>query len=135
MLNKCTFIGNMGKDPEIRTLQNGKMVASFSLAVTESWKDKNTGEKKSSTEWINCATFTAAKVIQNYTGKGSKLYVEGKYKLEKYTDKDGNEKQSPKFVIQSVQLLDSKPQTQQTHQGYGQQPSFQAPLDDNVIPF
>ena len=137
MLNKCTFIGNMGRDPEIRTLQNGKQVASFSLAVKKSWKDKNTGEKKEKTEWINCTSFNAAKIIGDYTRKGSKIYIESEFTLETYQDKDGNEKKVPKFIVSMVQLLDSK-NTQQRQGGYHQNtqaPIQQQPLDDSEIPF
>ena len=112
-LNKVCLIGNLGKDPEIRTTKDGKEIASFSLATTESWKDKNTGERKDKTEWHNITAFGAVVgVIKNYVKKGSKLYIEGKIETSKYTDKEGIEKYATKVVLQgfngTLKMLDSK---------------------------
>ena len=100
-LNKVCLIGNLGKDPEIRTTKDGKEIASFSLATTESWKDKQTGEKKDKTEWHSVTAFGAVVgVIKNYVKKGSKLYIEGKLETSKYTDKQGVEKYATKIILQ-----------------------------------
>ena len=105
-LNKVILIGNTGKDPEIRYMPNGKPVASFSIATSESWKDKATGEKKESTEWHNCTAFDKlAEIIGQYVKKGQPLYVEGRIKTEKYTGKDGAEKYSTKIVVNEMKML------------------------------
>ena len=130
MLNKCTFIGNLGKDPEVRSLQSGKELVSFSVAVTKSWKDKNSGQKMQETQWINCTSFISTEFIKNYLSKGSKVYVEAEYKLETY-EKNGQQVQSPKFIVKDIKAL-SKSEGQ-GNQGYTQ-PNHQAPLDDQ-IPF
>ena len=104
-LNKVILIGNTGKDPEIRYMPNGKPVASFSIATSESWKDKATGEKKESTEWHNCTAFDKlAEIIGQYVKKGQPLYVEGRIKTEKYT-KDGVEKYSTKILVNEIKML------------------------------
>jgi single-strand DNA-binding protein len=100
-LNKVSLIGLVGKEPDIRTTQDGKEVASFSLATTESWKDKNTGEKKDKTEWHRIVVFGAlAGIVKNYVKKGSKLYVEGQLKTREWTDKDGIKKYTTEIVLQ-----------------------------------
>jgi len=112
-LNKVTLIGNLGKDPEIRSTKDGKEIASFSIATTESWKDKQTSEIKDKTEWHNVTAFGAVVgVIKNYVKKGSKLYIEGKLETSKYTDKQGVEKYTTKVILQGfgskLLMLDSK---------------------------
>lgn len=114
MLNKCAFIGNLGKDPEIRSLSDGKKMASLSLGVSERWKDKSTGEQKSKTEWVKVAIFNdgLAGVAEKYLHKGSKIYIEGAMQTRKYTDKDGVEKYSTEIVLQGFDskliMLDGK---------------------------
>lgn len=142
-LNKVILIGNTGKDPEIRYMPNGKPVASFSIATSESWKDKATGEKKESTEWHNCTAFDKlAEIIGQYVKKGQPLYVEGRIKTEKYT-KDGVEKYSTKILVNEMKMLGggkgeggAKPAPQQGgNQGPAQQPSTASSFDDSSIPF
>jgi single-strand DNA-binding protein len=100
-LNKVTLIGNLGKDPEIRTFQNGDRVASFSIATSENWKDKQTGEKKERTEWhrISILNQSLVGVVEKYVKKGTKLYLEGQLETRKWTDKDGQEKYSTEVVL------------------------------------
>lgn len=100
-VNKVILVGNVGKDPEIRTFQNGGRVANFSVATSESWKDKATGEKKERTEWHRVAVTNDALVgiVESYIRKGSKLYVEGKLQTRKWTDKNGVEKFSTEVVL------------------------------------
>lgn len=112
MLNKCSFIGNLGADPEIRSLASGERVANLRLAVTERWT-KN-GEKQERTEWIRVAIFNdrIADVADKYCHKGSKLYIEGALQTRKYTDQQGQERFSTEIVIGrfngSLVLLDSR---------------------------
>ena len=93
-VNKVILIGNLGQDPEIRSFGNGGQVANFSLATSETWKDKNTGERREKTEWHRVAVFGdgLVRVVQNYVKKGSKLYIEGKLETRKWQDKDGNDR-------------------------------------------
>ena len=92
-MNKVQIIGNLGADPELRSLPDGTPVAQLNLATSESWKDKKTGELKEATEWHRVVFFKGlAEVVGKYLAKGSKVYVEGKLKTRKYTDKDGVER-------------------------------------------
>lgn len=113
-LNKVILIGNVGQDPEIRSTQDGREIASFSLATSESWKDKVTKEKKDKVEWHRIVVFSQGLIgiIKNYIKKGSKLYIEGQLQTRKWTDKDGVEKYTTEIVLQNyssnLQMLDSK---------------------------
>ena len=113
MLNRVTLIGNLGQDPEIRSTKDGREIANFSLATTESWKDKSTGEKKDKTEWHRIVVFgPLAGIVKNYVKKGSKLYVEGQLKTREWTDKDGIKKYTTEIVLQgfnsNLQMLAGK---------------------------
>ena len=101
-LNKVSLIGNLGKDPEIRSMQNGNEVATFSLATTDYWKDKNTGEKKEKTEWHKIVVFSEGLVgvVKNYVKKGSRLYIEGALQTRKWTDKQGKDNYTTEIVLQ-----------------------------------
>lgn len=108
-LNQCQFIGRLGKDPEMRYMQSGEALASFSIAVGSKWKDKQ-GEAKESTEWVNITAFgKLAEICGEYLKKGSQVFVSGRMKTDKYTDKDGLEKYSTKVVISDMQMLGGKP--------------------------
>lgn len=108
-LNSCSFIGRLGKDVETRYLTNGDAVSSFSLAVGSQWKNKN-GEKQESTEWVNCSVFgKLAEVVSEYLHKGSQVFVSGRLKTDKYTDKQGVEKYATKIIVDKLQMLGSKP--------------------------
>lgn len=113
-LNRAMIIGNVGNTPEIRTAADGRKVATFSLATSESWKDKETGEKKEATEWhrVVCFNQNLCGVIEQYVKKGSKLYVEGQMKTRKWTDNSGIERYTTEVVLSAfrgeIQLLDSK---------------------------
>lgn len=114
-MNKAQLIGHVGKDPEIRTMQDGGKVASFSLATSEAWKDKKTGERKEKTEWHTVVIFSPGLVgvAEKYVRKGTKLYVEGQLATRKWTDKTGNDKYTTEIVLKgyggSLELLDRKP--------------------------
>ena len=99
-LNRVELIGHLGRDPEIRNTQNGKRVASMSLAVSETWKDKS-GQKQEKTEWVPIVIFNdgLVGVVEKYVKKGDKLYIEGAFKTRKYTDKSGNERYTTEVVL------------------------------------
>ena len=101
MLNQCQFIGNLGRDPEVRTFQNGDKVCNLRLAVSEKWKDKNTGEKKERTEWVSIAIFgPLVNVAESYLRKGSKVFVSGKMQTRKWQDQSGQDRYSTEVVLQ-----------------------------------
>jgi single-strand DNA-binding protein len=101
-VNKVTLLGNVGKDPEVRHTQDGKAIVNLSIATSESWKDKATGERKEKTEWHRVVIFNEglAKVAEAYLKKGSSVYIEGQLQTRKWTDKDGVEKYSTEIVLQ-----------------------------------
>jgi len=101
-VNKVILVGNLGKDPEVRRLQNGNPVVNLSVATSENWRDKTTGERKEKTEWHRVVIFSEglAKVAEQYLKKGSKVYLEGQLQTRKWTDKDGIEKYSTEIVLQ-----------------------------------
>ena len=101
-VNKVVLIGNLGRDPEVRRLTSGDPVVNLSIATSESWRDKASGERKEKTEWHRVVIFNEnlAKVAEQYLKKGSKVYLEGQLQTRKYTDKDGAEKYSTEIVLQ-----------------------------------
>lgn len=118
-VNKVILIGNCGKDPEIRAMQNGGKVANVSIATSESWKDKATGEKKEKTEWHRIVVFgPLADIVERYVKKGSKIYVSGALQTRKWTDAGGIEKYSTEVVLQGfgaeLTLLDAPKRVEQT---------------------
>ena len=114
-INKVIIVGNLGKDPEVRTFANGGKVCNFSVATSESWKDKQTGERKEKTEWHNISIYNEglAGVAEKYLRKGSKVYLEGKLQTRKWQDQSGNDRYSTDVVLQGfdakMEMLDSKP--------------------------
>ena len=113
-VNKVILLGNLGRDPEIRSMQSGKKMASFSIATSKRWKDRNTQEQKENTSWHNIVVFNEGlvDVIEKYIKKGSKIYVEGELSTRKYQDKDGNDKYTTEVVLQgynsTLTMLDSR---------------------------
>ena len=113
-VNKVILVGNVGKDPEIRRTQDGRAIANLSLATSETWRDKNTGERKEKTEWHRVVVFNdnLCKVVEQYVRKGSKLYVEGQLQTRKWTDQSGAEKYSTEVVLQgfngNLTMLDGR---------------------------
>jgi single-strand DNA-binding protein len=113
-VNKVILIGNLGKDPEVRRMGSGEPVVNLSVATSESWKDKSTGERKEKTEWHRVVIFNEniARVAEQYLKKGSKVYVEGQLQTRKWTDQSGQEKYSTEVVIQrfrgDLTLLDGR---------------------------
>ena len=101
-VNKVILVGNLGRDPEVRRLTSGDPVVNLSIATSESWRDKASGERKEKTEWHRVVIFNEnlAKVAEQYLKKGAKVYLEGQLQTRKYTDKDGSEKYSTEIVLQ-----------------------------------
>ena len=147
-LNRCDFIGRLGKDPEIRYTPNGTAVANFNIAVGEKWKDKNTGEQKEKTEWVRCVSFgKLAEICGEYLEKGKQVYVSGKLQTREWNDKEGNKRYTTEIIVNQIQMLgdgnrngesessgktQSRPQPQTKQQpGLGRS----EPEDSNNIPF
>jgi single-strand DNA-binding protein len=113
-VNKVILVGNLGRDPEVRRMTSGEPVVNLSVATSESWRDKASGERKEKTEWHRVVIFNEnlAKVAEQYLRKGSKVYIEGQLTTRKWTDKDGQEKYSTEVVVNrfrgELQLLDSR---------------------------
>lgn len=157
-INKVILVGNLGQEPEIRQTQDGKEIAHFSVATSENWKDRNTGERREKTEWhrVVCFNEGLTKVIKNYLHKGSKVYLEGQLQTRKWTGQDGQERYTTEVVLQgyncNMTMLDSKGsgggfndnQSDNDYQsapaygqgGGGRQPAMAAAPDlDDEIPF
>lgn len=102
-VNKVILVGNLGKDPEVRSFQNGGSVCSFSLATSENWRDKSTGERREKTEWHNVSIFSEGliKVAQQYLKKGAKVYIEGQLETRKWQDKEGKDRYTTEVVLRN----------------------------------
>lgn len=125
MVNKWIGIGRLGRDPEVRYLNDGKMITSFSIAVDERYKN-NSGEKMSKTEWVNIVAFgKLAEICGNYLAKGKLVYIEGKLQTRSWEDKDGNKRSSTEIVANDMKMLDGKATGKQ------EQPRS----DENDVPF
>lgn len=157
-VNKVLLIGNVGKDPEVRTSQSGARFANFTLATSESWKDKTTGERRENTQWHRVTIFNDAlvNIAEKYVRKGSKLFIEGQLETRKWTDNDGKDQYSTEVVLRpyrgELTLLDNRsndggsyvPAAQDNSGSIGYAPaaatgtmggsSFGADIDDD-IPF
>ena len=114
MINKVILVGNVGRDPEIRAAQDGTKIASLSIATSESWKDKVTGERKDRTEWHRVVVFNPqiSEFVEKYVTKGVKLYIEGQLQTRKWTDQSGAERYTTEIVITrfkgEISILDSR---------------------------
>jgi len=110
-VNKVIILGNVGKDPEVRHMQNGDSVVSVSVATSESWKDKNSGESKENTEWHRVTFYRKlAEVAANYLRKGSSVYIEGRLETKKWTDKAGVERYTTGIVASEMKMLGKAPE-------------------------
>ena len=113
-VNKVILVGNLGRDPEIRSTQDGREIANLTIATSETWKDRNSGERKEKTEWHRVAIFNEGlvNISKNYLRKGAKVYIEGALQTRKWTDKDGIEKYTTEVVLQgfgsALTMLDGK---------------------------
>lgn len=105
-VNKVIIVGNLGRDPETRYMPNGEAVTNIAVATTESWKDKNSGEKKEITEWHRITFYRKlAEIAGQYLKKGSQIYVEGRLQTRKWTDKDGVERYTTEIIADTMQML------------------------------
>jgi len=146
-VNKVILIGNLGKDPETRYMPSGGAVTNITLATSESWKDKNTGEQQERTEWHRVVFFNRlAEIAGEYLKKGSKVYIEGSLRTRKWQGQDGQDRWTTEIVANEMQMLDSRggggdaPFTRQQQQPAGQpsQATTPAPADtsfEDDIPF
>ena len=138
-MNKVTIIGNMGRDAEIRSMQNGDKVANISVGCSERWKDKD-GNRQERTEWIRVVVFgKLAEIVESYTRKGSKIAVVGKMQTRKWQDSHGTDRYTTEVVVSGfggeIELLDSKPR-EDNSDGYGDAGNDYGSLDlDDDIPF
>ena len=144
-VNKVTIIGNLGTDPDVRTMPNGDAVTTLSVATSDVWNDKNTGERKEVTEWHRIVLFRRqAEVAGQYLHKGSKVYIEGKLKKRKWQDQNGVDRYTTEIWASELQMLDSKPSNfppplgeSQTKSQQKHSPQPEPPMDnfDDDIPF
>ncbi len=145
-VNKVIIVGNLGRDPEMRSFPNGDQVANVAIATTDRWKDKTSGEMKEATEWHRISfSGRLAEIVGQYLKKGSQVYVEGSLRTRKYTDKDGVEKYATEIRADQMQMLGSK----QGEQGQAPRPAAKPAsnqksakpssgfddMDDSSIPF
>ena len=136
-VNKVILLGNLGADPEIRHMPSGEAVANLRLATTETWKDKQSGEKKEATEWHRVVLFRRlAEVAGEYLKKGSQVYIEGRIKTRKWQDKDGQERYTTEIEGEELKMLGGRPQGEQSRPsgekpaGNDKTPSFDGMEDD-----
>ena len=130
-VNKAIIVGNLGQDPEVKFMPSGEAVANITIATSESWKDKQTGEQKEKTEWHRVSIFgKLAEIAGEYLKKGSKVYIEGKLQTRKWTNQQGQDQYTTEIVLQGfggvMQMLDGKQQGQSAPQQ--QAPAQQAPM-------
>ena len=131
-VNKVIVIGNLGKDPEVRYLASGDAVVNITVATTESWKDKSSGQKKEETEWHRISMFgKTAEIAGQYLKKGAQVYIEGKFQTKKWTDKEGIERYTTEIRCDRMQMLGKAKEAQEPDSP--RQAKEEAPLDD--IPF
>lgn len=144
-VNKVILVGNLGADPEVRTFQNGGKVCNLRIATSESWKDRNTGERKERTEWhmVSIMSEPVARIAEQYLSKGSKVYIEGQLETRKWTDQSGQERYSTEVVLRpysgQLTLLDKREveggnsgYQEQSNGGYG---AGGRDIGDDSIPF
>ncbi|NNE89132.1 MAG: single-stranded DNA-binding protein [Silicimonas sp.] len=123
-VNKVILVGNLGRDPEVRTFQNGGKVCNLRIATSENWKDRNTGERREKTEWHSVAIFSEplARVAEQYLKKGSKVYIEGQLETRKWQDQSGNDRYSTEVVLRpytsTLTMLDGRGDNQGGGGGY-----------------
>lgn len=127
-VNRVILVGNCGQDPEIKYTANGAAITSVSIATSESWKDKQTGQQQERTEWINIKAFNRlAEIIGEYVKKGSKIYIEGRIRTDKWQDQNGNDRYSTYVLADQMQMLDSRGDNAGGQQPQPQRAPQQAP--------
>ena len=133
-VNKAILVGHLGKDPEVRYAPSGKAIANITVATSEQWKDKNTGEKQEKTEWHRVVAFgRLAEIMGEYLRKGAQVYIEGKIQTRKWQDKEGADRYTTEIVANEMQMLGSR-STQQEEQRPAERPTTQAApdFDDDI---
>ena len=135
-VNKVIIVGNLGKDVDLRYTASGDAIANLSVATSESWKDKESGQKKEVTEWHRCSCFgKLAEICGQYLKKGSQVYIEGSLRTRKWTDKDGVERYTTEIRCDDMKMLGSRPQGQGQQGGndssYGGQSDYAPPPEKN----
>jgi single-strand DNA-binding protein len=146
-INKAILVGRLGRDPEVRYMQDGTAVANFSIATSEEWKDKASGEKREKTEWHRIVAFRRlGEICGEYLSKGRQVYIEGKIQTREWEDKDGNKRYTTEIVASQMQMLGSRDESYGNDRGGGFRrdeatpgpsapgPGFPADPDDD-IPF
>ena len=127
-INKVILIGNLGQEPEQKSMPNGDAVTNITVATSESWKDKQTGEQKERTEWHRIVFFRRlAEIAGQYLSKGSKVYIEGQLRTRKWQDQNGQDRYTTEIVASELQMLDSRGDNQGGYQNNGYQQSAPAP--------
>ena len=140
-VNKAIILGNLGKDPEMRYTADSKAVANLTIATSEKWKDKNTGQQQEKTEWHRVVAFgKLAEIMEQYLAKGSQVYIEGKIQTRKWQDQQGQDRYTTEIVAKDMQMVGGKPQGQQNaapaqqsapqQQGHPAPAQQQAPSND-----
>lgn len=120
-VNKVIIVGNLGQDPDVRYMPNGNAVANFTVATSETWKDKNTGEKKEQTEWHRVTIYRRlAEIAGEYLRKGSKVYLEGRLQTRKWQDQSGQDRYTTEVVANEMQMLDSRGHGGSSGNGFNQ---------------
>ena len=136
-MNKVILIGNLGRDPEVRTFQNGGKVCNFSIATSETWKDRNSGERQERTNWHNIAIFNEnlAQIAEQYLRKGSKVYVEGQLETRKWQDQAGNDRYTTEVVLRNFRgeltLLDGR--SENNNSNFSETASIDDESSDKVL--
>ena len=136
-VNKVILIGNLGRDPEVRTFQNGGKVCNFSIATSETWKDRNSGERQERTNWHNIAIFNEnlAQIAEQYLRKGSKVYVEGQLETRKWQDQAGNDRYTTEVVLRNFRgeltLLDGR--SENNNSNFSETASIDDESSDKVL--
>ncbi|OUW95123.1 MAG: single-stranded DNA-binding protein [Pelagibacteraceae bacterium TMED237] len=137
-VNKAILLGNLGRDPEIRSMQSGSKMASFSIATSKRWKDRNTQEQKEKTSWHNIVVFGdgLVDIVEKYVKKGSKIYVEGELQTRKWQDKDGNDRYTTEVILQgyncNLTLLDTRNNSQTSSNNNDQIDDSKSIEDDSI---
>ena len=139
-VNKVILLGNLGKDPEIRSTQSGKEIANLAIATSENWKDKQTGERREKTEWHRVSVFNEGlvNIAKNYLKKGSKIYLEGQIQTRKWQDNNGQDRYTTEIVLQgyncTLSMLDSKNDVASQPSQFNQQSNsgLSSPNDTNM---
>lgn len=139
-INKVILLGNIGKDPEVRSLESGVKVATFSLATSETFKHRQTGEKVTNTEWHNVVMWRQlAEIAEKYLAKGMQVYIEGKLRTRQWQDKNGDTRYTTEIVADNLQMLGNKQSNQQSasneFSNANSNVSDNAPAEDDDLPF